>query len=335
MQVATHSCVKTAFFDRPTKRFTFRCCLNPLKEQLDLPPGLVQVGDRLGDPRGVVGHEHVAICCQRVAVDDPSQPVGIDLAAAGAGQFDRLVAENTGPGSDVMLVGDPVPHAALEACHEGDATGLQLVKPREIEIGAVGDDHAAGLERPRAGHGHVAGLAIGDADETRQVAGLVQPDVQLDRGLRAAERRPRENRQTQVDGRRIDRIQLVPEAETVARRPLLATTQQTAEQRFVERVGLLGVDPRERRAADRPNAQVIELGGLRAQIAHDVAQALPAGQLAQPEGDELRPAAHDAQTLPALMAARLGVEFMSRKQRQKLPEDCVTMGHGLDLLCFE
>ena len=40
---------------------------------------------------------------------------------------------------------------------------------------------------------------------------------------------------------------------------------------------------------------------------------------------ELRPAAHDAQALPALMVARLGVEFMSRKQRQKLPEDC-----GLD-----
>ena len=167
------------------------------------------------------------------------------------------------------------------------------------------------------------------------MAGLVQPDVQLDRGLRAAERRPRENRQTQVDGRRIDRIQLVPEAETVARRPLLATTQQTAEQRFVEGVGLLGVHPRERRAADRWHAQVIELGGLSAQIAHDVAQALPAGQLAQAEGDELRPAAHDAQALPALMVARLGVEFMSRKQRQKLPEDCVMMGHGLDLLCFE
>ena len=122
-----------------------------------------------------------------------------------------------------------------------------------------------------------------------------------------------ENRQTQVDGRRIDRIQLVPEAETVARRPLLATTQQTAEQRFVEGVGLLGVHPRERRAADRWHAQVIELGGLSAQIAHDVAQALPAGQLAQAEGDELRPAAHDAQALPALMVARLGVEFMSRE----------------------
>ena len=64
------------------------------------------------------------------------------------------------------------------------------------------------------------------------------------------------------------------------------------------------------------------------------AQALPAGQLAQAEGDELRPAAHDAQALPALMVARLGVEFMSRKQRQKLPEDCVMMGPWLGSSVF-
>ena len=30
-EIATHSCVMTAFFDRPTKRFTFRCCLIHLK----------------------------------------------------------------------------------------------------------------------------------------------------------------------------------------------------------------------------------------------------------------------------------------------------------------
>ena len=31
MHVATHSCDNTAFFDRPTKRFTFRFCLIHLK----------------------------------------------------------------------------------------------------------------------------------------------------------------------------------------------------------------------------------------------------------------------------------------------------------------
>ena len=55
----------------------------------------------------------------------------------------------------------------------------------------------------------------------------------------------------------------------------------------------------------------------------------------RPRGDELRPAAHDAESLALLVLPGLGVEFMSRKQIEKLPEDCVMMGHGLDLLSFE
>ena len=40
---------------------------------------------------------------------------------------------------------------------------------------------------------------------------------------------------------------------------------------------------------------MIELVGLGAQVADDVAQALQAAQLSQAEGDELRPAAHHAE----------------------------------------
>ena len=81
--------------------------------------------------------------------------------------------------------------------------------------------------------------------------------------------------------------------------------------------------------------RVIELVGLGAQAADDVAQALQAGELAETEGDELRPAAHDAESLALLVLPGLGVEFMSGKQIEKLAEDCAMMGHGLDLLSFE
>ena len=56
---------------------------------------------------------------------------------------------------------------------------------------------------------------------------------------------------------------------------------------------------------------------------------------AEAEGDELRPAAHHAESLAFLVLPGLGVEFMLGKQVQKLPEDCVMMGHGLDLPSFE
>ena len=91
----------------------------------------------------------------------------------------------------------------------------------------------------------------------------------------------------------------------------------------------------EERLTSALHAAVIELVGLGAQIADDVAQALQAGQLAEAEGDELRPAAHHAESLTLLVQSGLGVEFMSGKQVEKLPEDCVMMGHGLDLPSFE
>ena len=118
--------------------------------------------------------------------------------------------------------------------------------------------------------------------------------------------------------------------------PLPTTRQQAGEERFVERVRLLGVDPRQRRTADEGlHPEVIELVGLGAQVPDDVAQALQATELAETEGDELRPAAHDAEPVALLMLPGLGVEFMSGKQIEKLSEDRVMMGHGLDLLSFE
>ena len=56
---------------------------------------------------------------------------------------------------------------------------------------------------------------------------------------------------------------------------------------------------------------------------------------AKPRATNSRPAAHDAQPLTSLVLAGLGFEFMSRKEPEKLHEDCVMMSHGLDLLSFE
>ena len=88
----------------------------------------------------------------------------------------------------------------------------------------------------------------------------------------------------------------------------------------------------ERRTADRLHAQAIELGGLSAQIAHVVAQAVPAGQLPQPEGNEWAQRLMTRKLPVRADVRRVGVESMSWKQRQELPEDCAMMAQGLDLL---
>ena len=75
--------------------------------------------------------------------------------------------------------------------------------------------------------------------------------------------------------------------------------------------------------------------GLGAQVADDVAQALQTGQLPQAEGDELRPAAHHAESLALLVLSGLGVEFMSGSKSRSCRKTVVMMRHGLDLPSFE
>ena len=63
-------------------------------------------------------------------------------------------------------------------------------------------------------------------------------------------------------------------------------------------------------------------------------QALTAAQLGESQGDELRPAADDAQPVAVLMVSGFGLEFVSRKQFEEPSEDCAMMGPGLDLPVF-
>ena len=182
--------------------------LYPLEKQLDLPPRFVYIRNRLGHPRCVVGHEHIAVLRHRILVRHSPQRRGIRLPTASAGQLDRLIAEDAGPASDVMLARDPISHAPLQARHEGHAPRLQLMEPLEVKIRAVRHDHAAGWKRPGAGDLDVTGLALGHTDEARQMARLIQPDVQLDR--------------TKRHGRQIVRACATPL--TVARRVLMPAT---------------------------------------------------------------------------------------------------------------
>jgi len=158
------------------------------------------------------------------------------------------------------------------------------------------------------------GLAVGDRDKTGQQAIVVEADVDFGRALGGTELRPGKHRQTQVDGGGIQGVELVFEAEAVAWSQSLAASQQFMEQGLIERVGLLFVDPGQRGACHLGAAEVIELGDLGREVAGDVAQAGPAGQLPKAQGNELGPARHLAQFLALVMPVGEGLEFMSRNK---------------------
>jgi len=134
---------------------------------------------------------------------------------------------------------------------------------------------------------NVVQLAIRHVDEARDVAAQVQQRVHLDRRFGGAEMRPRKDRQTKVDRRRIERIDRVGKVET----QILVDVQpprlgdQSLGQLCVNAPVARFVGIGQRRAPHRiAEAHGIEFRDLYRQAGLDVAQALPIGQLGEGHG---------------------------------------------------
>ena len=166
-----------------------------------------------------------------------------------------------------------------------EAAGLvQGVEAGEVQVGPVHDVEGAGLGQEQVHDLDVVELAIGDVDESRNTAAQVQQGMQLDRRLGLAEVGPREQRQAEIDGGRIQSVDGVVQLQTEVFVPVEAAG------RVDETLGEVGVD------APVPNLigvgqgvardattddHVIELGGLCAQAGLDIAQAFPVGDLGE------------------------------------------------------
>ncbi len=136
----------------------------------------------------------------------------------------------------------------------------------------------------------VVQLAVRDVDETGNAAPQVEQGVHLHRRLGGAEVRPREDRQAQVDGRRIQRVDGVGQLQS----QILVGVQLPCPDD--QPLGHLGMDAPvapfvgigQGRAPDRlAEAHVIELRCMDREAGLDVAQALAIGQLGEGHGPVL------------------------------------------------
>jgi hypothetical protein len=121
---------------------------------------------------------------------------------------------------------------------------------------------------------NVVQLAIRHVDEARDVAAQVQQRVHLDRRFGGAEMGPRKDRQTKIDGRRVERIDRVGEVETQIlvdiQSPRLADQSLGQLRVNVPVARLVGIG--QRRAPHRiAEAHGIEFRGLHRQAGFDVA----------------------------------------------------------------
>ena len=197
-------------------------------------------------------------------------------------------------------------------------TGLvQPIQTGEIDITAVHDIDRASLRHQHIERMHIVQLAIGNMDETRDVAAQIEQCVHLHRGLGRSEMRPWEQRQAQIDGGRVQRVngflQVRQQALAGIQPPRLGD----------QPLGELGINApiaglvriRQRRPPDRSaKAHVLELRRLGRQARLDVTQAFPVGQLGECHGPVLLGARKCLHRVVAIITATIRANVLQGRQ---------------------
>jgi len=145
-----------------------------------------------------------------------------------------------------------------------------------------------------------------------------------------AEMRPRKDRQTKVDGRRIERIDRVGEVKTqilVGVQPSRLDDQALGQLRVNAPVArLIGIG--QRRAPHRiAEAHGIKFRGLHRQAGFDVAQALPVGQLGERHGPIVLGAGQRPHPLIAIVPRHNPRERAPRQKIHQLGEKRLATVH--------
>jgi len=143
-----------------------------------------------------------------------------------------------------------------------------------------------GVQREGVRQLDVATLGLGEEHVSREVIVVIEQDVSFDAALGASELSPRKHRKAQRDGGRVQRQQLVLEAEFVfagAQALLLAEARQRGPEQFFEQGGgavLVGVGQggSAGRFGDTEMDQTAQATG---QAVADIAQGIGAAQLAK------------------------------------------------------
>jgi len=275
--------------------FDAEMLLDPLEEEFHLPPGLVQAGDSQGGLDEVVGDEHEILSCHRIAVTDPAQGVWIMTMRNKTGERDRLVETDAGGLVGRVRIAPAEPGVLLCPCDEECAAPVQAMQSAVIQIGLVHDVEGSGIEAQLVQNVHVVDAARRDDNHGREVASQRQERVELDCSLGAAERRPRKQGETKVDGRRVQRVSRLRQfhAEVLSRIEVCGLRYQDVREVGEDAPVALLVGVRQRAAGCAgPYSAVIQLRAERPQTSLDVPKALPVRELGKRKNHELLVAAH-------------------------------------------
>src|ERR1035441_5681027 len=296
-----------------------------LEKQFHLPAVLIDGRDGRRAEGQQVGEEHDGLLFLRVPYLYPPEQHWLPSLPLESGKADDLVAHHVAVLWNLQFFFHLVNRLLLHPRHEVHFLLRQFPKPLVVVVAAVNGQDRPRSEPQRARHLDLAGLAFGHRRERRQVAIVVQQQVQLDRALGPPEFRPVEHAHRQVDDAPVQTHQLVLETEflppTLALHQLLALQQRLLEHGLVKlpRSMFIGVGQRGLLGCHR-HPQMLQLPLAARQSTSDLAPRMRPAQLAKQHRHELTPTGETSRVPLGLVLLHRLFEFPARKQFQHLRE---------------
>ena len=299
------------------KHLDAQVLLDPFEEQLHLPALAIKIGNQFGLQAEVVGQKHQPFS-GIVPDHHAAHRRGVLLARLIGCQHAGLIAQHCSTHAVHRMRVTPLElDIALGTSHE---EGLRLVnhkQPGEVQVAPIHQVKRAGLQHQMVHHIDLVRLAVGDVNETGDIAAQVQQRVQFDGRFGRAKRCPAKHRQAQVDGAGVERIDCGVEFQSERLRGVQGPRQAN------QVLGEVGIDlpwargirigQRITRNGLATKAHVVQPSGLGAQIDLDVAKGLAIGQLSERHGKELVQA---REVLDLVFAPMIGHTATKRAQWQ-------------------
>ena len=190
----------------PIKCLDSKMLFDPFEEQFNLPPAFVIICDLFGVAVGNIGKKDNILIVFGIDKMDATKIVRIMIFGLVTGKPNNLIALQSCVSVDWSR-GFPIKLQILFGPHDKSTANLMhLIQSLEVNVCTIHDINTTGVNRNQIQNVHIVSSTIGYVNERRNRAFYIHKSMKLNSSLMLAKFSPREQRQTQIDGGRIQGI---------------------------------------------------------------------------------------------------------------------------------
>jgi len=289
--------------------------LQSFKEDLHLPAIFIDRGNGGRSQLELIGEKEQDFIGFWVIDFNPPQRIGTFLDRSQPPQLNEFIFENMAVLGEYSFSYDLIDAVFFHPSDKVDTLSGPSTEQRIISISSVVDDNGPRSKTELRHDFHIGHLPLGNDGKGGQIPVMIQEQMQFDGSLGPSEVGPVKDRQTEVNGRRIETDQFVLKTEFLFLRNLTSTAVQEFEkEELIKLPGAVFIRIGQSRVAGSVDPQMFQLPFTTSQPSGDLPERMGTTQLAEEHGHKLSPAGKPPSMPLGFRLSDRVLEFDSRKQ---------------------